>query len=375
MLAGCASGCAGGKYMNRPVILIGNGCRNNPDLITYLSGLGIPILLTWMAADLLPEDNPVFCGRPGIYGQRYANICQQKATHLYCYGARLDEQQVAYRYDLFAPKAVKVIYDIDKAELAKLPEDWIKLDHIQQFELDNSPTWLAWCKSLYARFRPELDGVDNQHFVDPFRFVSLFSDYAQPDDIIVAGAGKAGEILMQTFKVKAGQRVQTLSTNGAMGYDIPLAIGACLASGRRVLCVTGDGGFMLNIQELELIRRLHLPIQFFVHSNRGYASIRMMQKMRFGGHTVGADPESGFTIPHLAEVAECFGLTYQRIETLDRQVEFTGQIVELMIDPEYVQVPRVATTMMPDGSFEQDSMENMTPKLPADELREIMETE
>jgi acetolactate synthase-1/2/3 large subunit len=354
--------------MNRPVILLGNGIRNNPALIEYLLGLGIPILTTWMAIDLLPENHPSFCGRPGVLGQRAANIIQQKASIIYCYGARLDEQQVAYRYDNFAPKADKFVYDIDKAERDKLPDDWAKTDSdrlIPPYFEDTA--WLSWCKSLYTRLRPELDGVDNPDYVDPFKFVYLLSDYAKPDDIIVSGAGKAGEILCQAFRVKAGQRFMTLSTNGAMGNDIPLSIGAAIASGRRVLCVTGDGGFQLNTQELEVIRRLKLPIQFFVHSNRGYGSIRQMQKARFS-NVVGADPESGFTMPTLAEIADCYGLRYQRIETLtclndaDYIPEFDGQIIELMIDPDYVHYPRVATALI-DGKWVQNDMEDMTPKL------------
>jgi len=354
--------------LKKPVILVGNGCRGNPGLVEYLGSLGIPILITWMFADAYPEGSPVFCGRPGIFGMRASNIIQQKATRLYCFGARLDEQQVAYRYDKFAPNAVKYVWDCDKAEIDKLPSNYISKTDIEIHERP-APEWLAWCKALYARFRPELDGQDNADYVDPFRFISMLSDYAQPDDIIVAGAGKAGETLMQAFKIKAGQRVQTLSTNGAMGYDIPLSIGACLASGRRVLCVTGDGGFMLNIQELEVIRRLNLPIQFFVHSNNGYGSIRAMQKARFDGHYVGCDPVSGFTIPQLAEITECYGLNYQLFQRLYNPVEFTGQLIELMIDPDYIQIPRVATALI-DGKWQQDNMEDMTPKIP--DLEELM---
>ena len=353
--------------MNRPVILLGNGIRNNPALIEYLCGLGIPILTTWMAIDLLPENHPSFCGRPGVLGQRAANIIQQKATHLYCLGARLDEQQVAYRYDNFAPKAEKFVWEVDRAEQEKLPEEWFRMGTSPVIVPSGDINWLSWCKSLYTRLRPELDGVDNPNYVDPFKFVYLLSDYAQADDIIVSGAGKAGEILCQAFKVKQGQRFITLSTNGAMGNDIPLSIGAAIASGRRVLCVTGDGGFQLNTQELEVVRRLKLNIQFFVHSNRGYGSIRQMQLARFG-NVVGADPESGFTMPTLAEIADCYGLRYQRIETLtcpndaDYIPEFDGQIIELMIDPDYVHYPRVATALV-DGKWVQDSMEDMTPRL------------
>src|SRR5688572_33297000 len=98
----------------RPVLFIGNGIRGNPELVKHLQSLGIPCIYTWMAADLGVEDDPTYCGRPGIFGQRAANIIQQKATHLFCYGARLDGEQVAYDYDRFAPNAQLYVYDIDK---------------------------------------------------------------------------------------------------------------------------------------------------------------------------------------------------------------------------------------------------------------------
>lgn len=159
-----------------------------------------------------------------------------------------------------------------------------------------------------------------------------------------------------------------------MGYDIPLAIGAAMAGAKRVPCVTGDGSFMLNMQELELVRRYNLPIQFFVYSNNGYGSIRAMQQARFEGNIVGADPSSGLTLPELDDIAECYGLDY----LLQWDNEYLAQhweryhLIKLHIDPDYVQYPRVATSFV-DGKWQQDSMEDMTPKLPADELKEIMD--
>jgi len=357
--------------MNKPVILLGNGVRGNPELVDYLCSLNIPILTTWMAMDLIAEDHPAFCGRPGVLGQRAANIIQQKADSLWVYGARLDEQQVAYQYYGFAPNARKYVMDIDQAELDKLPDVYHKLriepDYQYNFIGDIDPSWLEWSRALYDRLRPELEGEDNPRYVDPFRFISVLSDYAQPDDILVNGAGKAGEIFLQAFKVKAGQRCISLSTCGAMGYDIPLAVGAAVGTGRRVLCVTGDGGFQLNTQELEVVRRLGLPVQFFVFSNNGYGSIRAMQQARFG-QVVGADPESGFTMPELYKIAECYGITYDLFRIYDNE----SRIVELFIDPDYVHYPRVATSLV-NGEWVQDNMEDMTPKMDADELRLIME--
>src|SRR5512146_2326165 len=104
--------------MYKPVILLGNGVRGNPALVRYLCGLDVPVLTTWMAADLVPEDSPVFCGRPGTVGQRAANIIVQKASNLWVFGARLDGATVGYRIDNFAPHANTVVCDVDIAELA-----------------------------------------------------------------------------------------------------------------------------------------------------------------------------------------------------------------------------------------------------------------
>ncbi len=110
--------------INKPVILIGAGCPQS--LAEKLCTLGIPCLVTWQAIDRVPENSPVFCGRPGVVGQRAANIIQQKADLLIIVGARLDTEQVGYRMDNFAPNARKVVYDVDRAELEKLPESWEK---------------------------------------------------------------------------------------------------------------------------------------------------------------------------------------------------------------------------------------------------------
>lgn len=368
--------------MYKPVLLLGNGVRNNPALIEHLCSLNIPILLTWMATDLIPEDHPAFCGRPGILGQRAANIIQQKATHLFCFGARLDGEQVFYDYDSFAPNAVKIVNDIDQRELDKLPEDWIKqrID-LSDYELNQEikdSSWLAWCKALYARFRPELDGSTETggKYVDPFGFIRLLSEHSRADDVFAIGSsGNPATTFLQTFKVKAGQRVSNVCTIGCMGADIPMALGAAVATGRRTICVTGDGGFAMNTQELETIRRMHLPIIFFVFSNNGYASIRNNQDIRFNGHRVGSDPKSGLTLPHLEDAAVGYRLPYLKLTgsnlcDFSKCFDFAPMIVEVMIDPDWVQYPRAMARRI-DGVFYRDDMSDMTPKI--DDLQELME--
>lgn len=361
------------KY--KPVILLGNGIRNDPELIEYLCSLNIPILTTWMAADLIPEDHPAFCGRPGIFGQRAANIIQQKATRLYCYGARLDGEQVAYAYDRFAPNAEKFIYDIDQSELEKLPEEWNKQKNgVVLPSEEGNVEWLSWCKALYNRFRPELDGEDGGKFVNPFAFLTALHEHTKADDVFAIGSsGNAPTTFFQSYKIKAGQRVSNVCTIGAMGADIPMALGAALATGRRTICVTGDGGFQMNAQELETIRRLHLPVIFFVMSNNGYNSIRVGQLARFGRVT-GANPATGLTIAPIERLAEAYGFMYRRIDNLNEFEKCfiaTPLIVEVMVNPDWEELPRVMASGAV-GKLRTDDMQNMTPKLEPQELERIM---
>lgn len=365
----------------RPVILIGQGVRSNPELVNYLCGLEIPVLTTWMFADAIPEDHPAYCGRPGILGQRAANVVQQKATHLYCFGARLDPEQVFYDYDAFAPNAEICVYDVDVYEFQKFPPRYHVAGWLPQTFLPYphpSPSWLTWCKALYNRFRPELDGTleGNGKHVDPFGFIRLLSEYSNAGDVFAIGSsGNPATTFLQTYKVKQGQRVSNVSSIGCMGADIPMALGAAVANlGKRVICVTGDGGFQMNTQELETIRRLHLPVTFFVLSNEGYASIRNNQDIRFNGHRVGCDPKSGLTLPALEDIAAGYRYPYLKLTDLSnfaRCFAFAPLIVEVMVDPNWAQYPRVMARKV-DGVFYRDKMEDMTPKLPEGELERLM---
>ena len=372
----------------KPVILLGAGARARPDLVEYLSNLNIPCLTTWMGADLLPEDHPAYCGRPGIFGMRASNIIQQKATHFYSIGARLDGEQVAYAYDRFVPNAKEVmIFDVDQAELDKLTQFSsnvvlskvkVNLGNVRTLTIEPSDgEWLTWCRALYNRFRFELDGEDAGKFVHPFTFTRLLHEYSANDDVFAIGSsGNAPCTFFQSYKVKRGQRISNVSTIGAMGADIPMALGAALATGRRTICITGDGGFQMNAQELETISRLHLPIIFFVMNNGGYNSIRVGQLARFGRVT-GANVATGFTIPNIEDLAHTYGFMYYKLDgsnldKFDKCFVATPLIVEVMVNPDWEQLPRVKASGV-GAALRTDNMENMSPYLPEDELKAIME--
>ena len=166
-----------------------------------------------------------------------------------------------------------------------------------------------------------------------------------------------------------------------MGFGLPASIGVSLAKGgRRTICVDGDGGFQFNIQELETVARLQLPLKFFILNNDGYASIRSSQKGWFGKSTIGAHSTTGLTVPDLSKIAESYGITSYVIEDQSRLREDVRKVLDMpgpvMVDvhviPEEIRGPRIQSVQLPDGRFVSKPMEDLWPFLPREEFLENM---
>jgi acetolactate synthase-1/2/3 large subunit len=166
-----------------------------------------------------------------------------------------------------------------------------------------------------------------------------------------------------------------------MGFEIPNAIGMCVASGNKdTICIAGDGGMQLNIQELAVIRGRNLPIKIFVINNHGYASIRNMQNNHFNGRHKGCDAESGLFLPDMQKLSAAYDIPYFRLQKeneLDDLVQQTlaekgPAICEVIVERECLVSPRSATQIMPDGSMRSSPLENQFPFLPDEEVKENM---
>lgn len=268
--------------MSKPVLLAGYGVRLAglaDQFIPYIERLGIPVLTTWKAADLIPDDHPLFFGRPGCIASKYANKIIQECDYLLILGARLDVGTIGYDEKNFAPKAHKVI----KQDLKELyVPDCFTNDHCNQ--------WIAQCCAW------------KEQYPLPASWVDRISDEVKEGEVLVpSSSGMACEMVLQRFKVKAGQRIIFFPGLGSMGFGLPTAIGAAIASGKRVVCVEGDGSLQHNIQELATIKALNLPIKLFILENGGYASIRNTQRFRFG-RLLGCDTDHGLPLPNIRKV-------------------------------------------------------------------------
>jgi acetolactate synthase-1/2/3 large subunit len=213
--------------------------------------------------------------------------------------------------------------------------------------------------------------------VNPYCFADSLFDALAPDDIVVTGDGTACITTFQAAKLKRGQRLFSDSGSAPMGFDLPAAIGACIGAGRkRVVCVTGDGSVMLNLQELQTIRGYDLPVKIFLLNNNGYHSIRQTQRNFFPGNDVGSGPESGVTFPDFQRVAYGFDLPFRRAcehgelaEAIRATLDEPGPaICELVLDLSQPFSPKVSSKRLPDGRMVTAPLEDMAPFLPRDEF-------
>jgi acetolactate synthase-1/2/3 large subunit len=393
--AACAEIVRGLERAERPVIMAGSGVRLSGAAEAFArlaDRLGIPVVTGFNAHDLLPTDHPAYVGRQGTIGDRAGNFAVQNADYLVILGCRLNIRQVSYAWQHFARCATKVMVDVDAAELAKptlsidLPVNADAGDVIagllRETEGRRPATehgrWLAWCRERKARYPvvlPEYWSSPRQ--VNPYCFVQALFEQAADDETIVTGDATACITTFQAAKLKAGQRLFSDSGCAPMGFDLPAAIGACVAQDRRrVVCLAGDGSIMFNVQELQTIAGLGLPIKIFVLNNNGYLSIRQTQRNFFPDNPVGAGPESGVTFPDFERLAYGFGIPFRRCdahagladairETLQRD---GPQMCEVVLDPEQPFSPRVSSKRLPDGRMVTAPLEDMFPFLPRDEF-------
>jgi acetolactate synthase-1/2/3 large subunit len=376
----------------RPVLLAGNGIRMagaEKVFLRLVERLGIPVLTTWLGLDLIPDNHPLCFGRPGSLAPRGANFTLQNSDLLLVVGSRLDMAMTAYAHDRLARGAEKVMVDIDAAEIRKMKTpirlpivaDAGKfLDELGRQSGGVQGNWTDWvkrCQDWKARYPLVLpEHRDGDGPLSMYYFSETLSDELAEGDVIVPGSsGFAIEIFLLCLKTKRNQRCFHNRGTGSMGLGLPAAIGAAVASGRRTICVEGDGGFQMNVQELATVERLGLPIKIFVVNNDGYASIRTSQNGYFK-LLVGADRTSGMTLPDLEAVTKAYGLSFIRISDKTqlkgkiRQVLEGNEpvVCEVMVSSQEERIPRATSFQKPDGSMGSKPLEDLYPYLPREEF-------
>lgn len=376
----------------RPLIVAGHGIRLSgakDDFLKLTEKLNIPVVTTMNGIDIIPEENKNFIARIGTIGNRSGNFALQNADLVISIGSRNNIRQVSYNWENFAKNAKIVSIDIDEAELNKPTiKPFIKInadakDFILQalnlFETKNWNEWCEFCSNIKKKYPPVFEAPRIEHNpIEPYYFMDKLIEQFNDDEIIIGGNGSACVIPMQVAKVKNNQRYIFNSGDASMGYDLPAAIGACVANNlKRTICLAGDGSIMMNLQELQTMKHYNMHIKLFILNNDGYISIQQTQKNFFEGRMTACTQDSGVSIPDFVAIGNAFGIKSVKIDSLDNLKErindvlnYDGPILcEVMLSPNYIFAPKLSSKKLEDGTMVSPSLEDMYPFLPKEEIK------
>lgn len=381
----------------RPAMIVGSGVRNahcEAELLKFAERFQIPVLTSISGVDLIPSDHPLFFGRPGILGERPANLIMQNSDLFLVLGTRMGIRICGYAYETVAREATKVMVDIDPNELNKptfRPDVKIESDAgnflgavLSQPSTVNPQSraeWLAYCSRVKAKYPVILPEHRNRtDYVSSYMLPEKVMQYAPDPVTLITSNGIAYTSTFQAIPIKKGMRMFSNEACASMGYGLPAAIGAHFACGGEVICMEGDGSIQMNIQELQTLVTHQIPMKLFVYNNAGYLSIKTTQRAFFGGKFMGSEAGSGVVLPSFEKLATAYGLSYFKLlnnqeldVTLPKIFATPGPVlIEVMLDPFEVLGPKAASKKLPNGQMVSAPLEDMAPFLPRDEFRENM---
>lgn len=373
----------------RPIIHIGQGVRLSKAhkvFEKFIDKNKIPFVQTWNADDLIEASHPMNMGKPGAFGSRYSNFIIQNSDFYLSIGSRLPYMVTGYNSKDFARAAkTKVMVDIDKFELvkkdmnidykiccdAKLFISQLSYYFKKQIQINK---WLSYCNRLKKNF-PILDkkNFNKKKYVNSYRFVNILSANLPNSSTIVTDMGFSFTTTHQAFMNKKNQSLFTNSGHAPMGWGLPAAVGAAsdYKKFKEVICLTGEGGFQMNLQELATVMHNKIPLKIFIFNNGGYLTIKQTQILGFNGRLMGSTKSSGIAFPDYSKIASSHDIDYFRIDNhkkLENKIKQILQInkpiiCELMMDPNEEQIPKAINKKDNQGKSVPTVFEDMYPFL------------
>lgn len=334
------------RTSRKPLVLLGGGVRlsGRADLMPgILEALGVPAVSTWCALDVLETTSPWYVGAIGRAGNMSANRAIRESDYVVALGTRFATKAIITEKN-FAPKATLVAVDIDKGEM----EDGLVHVHRRlNFDLGDflpalksragghaSPARNEWLSDVHA-LKDRCLVTDNtppdSGFVNPYKFTKVLSEELPAESIIVGDTGTNLCWVAQAYVAKSGQRFITSWGNSPMGYALPGAIGAKLASpNSTVVAINGDGGMLMNIQELQTIVVNDIDVKIFVMNNDCYMNVKAAAVDAFAGRHFALGRGAGYHACDFVAVAQAFGIRSLR---LDRNSDMRSIIREALAVP------------------------------------------
>lgn len=383
----------------RPVVLTGTGIRYSDaynEFLEFAKKLSVPIVGGALLSDTLYEGYPFYYGMSGNLGPRAGNYILQNSDCILALGNSMSTRQTGFNVDGFAPNAKLIMVDISKAEMLKPGLNvYLKVvadlkqfipafsDYIKK-PITIKKKWIDYCEGIKEYFYGYDDPkVDDEQRIPEKLFWKTIREKIPDDTVIALGNSSGMTGIYQYGLMKEKQRILTNYNAGSMGIDLPEAIGAAMGTDSPVICATGDGSIMMNLQELQTIKYYHFPIKIVVFTNDGYGAIRQTCKNFFNGVYTGCDEKSGVSFPSFKKVSETFGFEYLLCEKCselnsktDQFLSYKGNIImevkQLLDDPV---CPKIMSKLKADGTFDTPEYTDLFPYLSESEQTEILKLE
>lgn len=378
----------------RPLLHLGQGVRISKSINKYKKFIEknqIPFSLTWNATDILESNNPLYAGRPGAFAERGANFIVQNSDLFISIGSRLPFMVTGYNSKDFARNAFKITVDVDKNEVNKKTIDFdLRLESDAKYFIERlnsyinisktKKDWINYCRYIRNKFPIVLKNYyKEKNYVNSYIFIDYLSDILKSGETVVTDMGLSFVGTHQAFKTKKNQKIYTNSGHAPMGWGLPAAIGASFAKNKKnVICLSGDGGFQMNIQELATVMHHNLPIKIFIYNNGGYLTIKQTQELGFKNRIMGSNKKTGLSFPNYKFISKAYKIKYFKInnhsnlkKNLKNIINYNGPVIcELIMDNAQEQMPKAINKRNKDGKSEATTFEDMYPFLNKKEIAE-----
>jgi len=383
------------KNSKRPCLMIGGGVRLSgavDELLELGRQLKIPMFPTWNALDIVCSDYEYYGGRIGTYGGAGRNFGIQNSDLLLAIGSRISGRITGGNVNTFAREAKKYMVDVDKPGLQKklqqVPFDEciysdaklfinLLIERLKNEDLPSFDGWVDKVMDWKIKYDPVVDNMfKSRKYPHPYAFIRILSEEMKSNDIFVADCGGNIVVSNHAFETKTGQRYFTNNGNSPMGFSFAGAIGASIAADdlQDVVCVIGDGGFNMNIQELQTIVNYNIPVKTIILNNHIYGITKAFQETNFDGRAEACGP-IGYNPPNFKDIVEAYkiptmvvddGMDYDKVRAQIKEfLNHKGPIVMDFNCHEYhTYDPKIVGWKTP--------IEDMYPYLSEDEFNENM---
>jgi acetolactate synthase-1/2/3 large subunit len=383
------------RLSKKPLIIAGGGIKlagARKIFRRLIDATHIPVVTTDMGIDILEYDHPSYVGHGGTKGDRPANIIIQNCDFILTLGSRLSVPFIGHEYDTWAPNAYKAVIDIDPEEHKKKTihiDSFVQCDVKQAIEklshhlkrLSIKRKWVKDCQYVKQNYALKLatPSTHTTKQINMYDAIKEISRQSASGDIFITDAGITAYVSTQSIKIKKDQRMIIPGATLTMGYNLPAIIGVWAANkSSRILCITGDGSFQMNIHELATIAHHKIPAKIFITNNEGYLAIRTTQKNFFNGRLIGEGKGSGVSFPNNKLIAKAYGIKYFSVEnknslikTLRNVFHYKGSVICDIHLPYWQDIITVSSKKLGNGKMVSLPVDDMYPFLSSEHLREI----